>query len=72
MLNPFKTIANWFKKSYYNISKATLFLGQPARFFRTDNIDSYEVCWLVNTCIDKIAEAVASVEMKLYKVSKKE
>ena len=71
MKNPFRVITDLVKKSYYTLTGAALFIGQPVTFYRSDNIDSYSVCWLVNTCIDKIAEAVSGVEKKLYKINKK-
>ena len=72
MINPFVIVKNWFQKSYRYFSNSAFFLGQPARIFKSDNIDSYEVCWLVNACIDKIAEAIGGIDLKLYKVRKNE
>lgn len=63
--NPFKAIKNVFTKSYW-VSKVSFLFGEASKYMKSDYLDSYEVCWLVNACIDRIAEAVSVIDLKLY------
>jgi len=68
--NLFKTITNWVKKSYF-VSRLLVLLAEPHKVLRKDYLDAYEVCWLVNACVDRIAEAVANVELTLYEIDRR-
>jgi len=70
--NPFKSLGNFLTKASYSLSGVKLFFGNEAFVQNRDYLDSYDVNWLVNTCVDKIAEAVSGTQFKLYKVNKKE
>jgi HK97 family phage portal protein len=72
MNNPFKALGNIITKASYSLSGIKLFFGNQAFVQNRDYLDSYDVNWLVHTCVDKIAEAVSSTKFKLYKVSKSE
>jgi len=68
MNNFFKKISSFVKKSYW-VFQGNLRFGESAyQPTKRDYLDSYEMCFLVFTCIRKIAEKVANAEFKLYKI----
>jgi len=65
----FKTITNFFKKSYWTFYSTSIFGERNYLPSEKDYLDSYEASFLVNTCVKKIAEKVANTQFKLYKVT---
>lgn len=69
-MNPFRKVLNLFqKKAYWTRLGSVLFGENVSQPTSRDYLDSYDSSFLVNICVRKIAEKVASTEFKLYKVS---
>jgi len=71
--NPITKVIDFFKKKSYWTSLSGFFnKDETSATDSRDYLDAYNSCFLVYSCIRKIAEKVANTEFKLYKVGARE
>ena len=69
MANIFQRVLNLFqKKSYLSTGQSLLFGETVQKPTNGDYVDAYEVSFLVNVCVSKIARKVANTKFQLYKI----
>lgn len=65
--NIFGKIRRFFKKSFFAVGASGAY--ESGVYGNNDYLDAYEASFLVNGCVNKIADAVATQQLRLYSIS---